>query len=82
MAEGGYAISLKMINQAEANTHEAFAAMRHAASAKDISEIMKIQGDFLREQGNRSVAQAREIGEMISQFGRDALGTLQGRVKQ
>jgi hypothetical protein len=39
---------------------------------------MRIQGDYLREQGQRSMAQAREVGELIMQFGRDAVGTLRG----
>ncbi|MGJ3626035.1 phasin family protein [Sphingomonas sp. MMS24-JH45] len=65
-----------MIDQAESNTHEAFAAMRAAAQAKDLSEVMKIQGDYLREQSKRSMDQAREIGELIMQFGRDAVQPL------
>jgi hypothetical protein len=52
--------------------------MRAAASAKDLSEVMKIQGDFLRDQGSRSMSQAREIGELIMQFGRDAVAPLRG----
>jgi phasin family protein len=78
MAEGGSTVSVKMIDQAEANAREAFAAMRAAASAKDLSEVMKIQGDFLRDQGSRSMSQAREIGELIMQFGRDAVAPLRG----
>ena len=77
--ENSSAISLKMIDQAETNTHEAFEAMRRAAQAKDVSEVMRVQGDYLREQGQRSMAQAREIGELIMQFGRDAVGTMRGR---
>lgn len=76
VAEGSKTIGLKMVDQAEQNAHEAFAAMRAAAGAKDISEVMKIQGDYLREQGSRSMAQAREIGELIMQFGRDAVTPL------
>jgi len=78
MAEGGSTIGTKMIDQAETNAHEAFAAMRRAASAKDVSEVMKIQGDYLREQSTRSMTQAREIGELIMQFGRDAVQPLRG----
>lgn len=78
VAEGNKTIGLKMIDQAETNAREAFAAMRAAAGAKDLSEVMKIQGEFLREQGNRSMTQAREIGELIMQFGRDAVGPLKG----
>lgn len=76
MVEGNKTIGLKMIDQAETNAREAFAAMRAAAGAKDLSEVMKIQGEFLRDQGNRSMTQAREIGELIMQFGRDAVGPL------
>ncbi|MBB4153446.1 hypothetical protein GGQ80_001348 [Sphingomonas jinjuensis] len=78
MAEGGSTIGVKMIDQAETNAQEAFAAMRRAAQAKDLSEVMKIQGDYLRDQGQRSMTQAREIGELIMQFGRDAVAPLKG----
>ena len=78
MAESSASVGIKMLDQAEANSREAFAAMRAAAAAKDLSEVMKIQGDFLREQGSRSMGQAREIGELILQFGRDAVGTVRG----
>jgi len=40
--------------------------------------VMKIQGEFLREQGSRSMANAREIGELIMQFGREAVAPLRG----
>ena len=79
MAEGGSTIGVKMIDQAESNAREAFAAMRDAAKAKDLSEVMKIQGDYMREQGQRSMTQAREIGELIMQFGRDAVAPLRGQ---
>ena len=75
-AEGNSQVSLKMLDQAERNVHEAFAAMRNAARAKDLSEVMKIQAEFLREQSQRSVEQAREIGELIAQVGRDAVTPL------
>ncbi len=76
MAAGSSTIGVRMIDQAESNAREAFAAMREAAKAKDLSEVMKIQGDYLREQGQRSMTQAREIGELIVQFGRDAVAPL------
>ena len=79
IAEGGSTIGVKMIDQAETNAREAFAALREAAQAKDISQVMKIQGDYLREQGNRSMTQAREIGELIMQFGRDAVQPLKSK---
>ena len=73
LAEGNSSVGLKMIDQAERNMHEAFAAMRNAARAKDISEVMKIQADFLREQGARSMEQARELGQLIVEVGREAV---------
>ncbi len=78
VAEGGATIGTKMIDQAETNAKEAFAAMREAAQVKDISDVMRIQGDYLREQGQRSMSQAREIGELIMQFGKDAVAPLRG----
>ncbi|MEG3083371.1 phasin family protein [Sphingomonas sp. PB2P12] len=76
IAEGGATIGKTMIDQAEQNAREAFTAMREAASAKDIAQVMKIQGDYLREQSQRSLTQAREIGEMIMRFGKDAVAPL------
>ena len=78
VAENNQQLGLKVIDQAETNAHEAFAAMRKAAQASDLSAVMQIQGDYLREQGSRSMAQAREIAELIAQFGRDAVGAMRG----
>ncbi len=78
IAEGGATIGKAMIDQAEQNAREAFAAMREAASASDLTQVMKIQGDYLREQSQRSMGQAREIGELIMKFGKDAVAPLQG----
>ena len=66
----------RMIDQAEENAREAFNAMRAAAKAKDLSEVMKVQAEYLKEQSARSVKQAREIGELIAQFGRDAIAPI------
>lgn len=81
VAENNRTIGLKVIDQAETNAREAFAALRAAAGAKDLSEVMKIQGEYLREQGQRSMSQAREVGELIVQFGRDAVAPLRGHDK-
>lgn len=78
VAEGGANIGVRMIDQAEQNAREAFTAMREAAAAKDLSDVMRIQGDYLREQSSRSLAQAKEIGDLIMQFGRDAVAPLRG----
>ena len=76
LAEGGSEIGARIIQQAEQNAREAFAAMRAAASAGDLTEVMKIQGDYLREQGKRSMDQARELGEMMMQVGQKASAPL------
>ena len=79
MADQGQQLGMKMLDQAETNTREAFAAMRAAAGAKDAGEVMRIQSDYLRDQGGRAMTQAREIGEMIASFGRAAIGGITGK---
>ena len=79
MTENGSQLGLTILSQAEANTQEAFRAMRAAAQANDLNDVMRIQSDYLRDQGARSMAQAREVGEMIAQFGRSAIGQMTGR---
>lgn len=79
LAEGSSTVGMKLLDQAEENTRQAFAAMRAAAQAKDLTEVMKVQGEFLREQGSRSMSQAREIGDLIVQFGKEAVAPLSGR---
>ena len=74
IAKQGSAVSMKMIEHAEENTHQAFAAMRAAANAKSPAEVARIQGEYLKQQGARALAHAREIGELILRFGRDAVG--------
>ncbi|KZE09207.1 MULTISPECIES: phasin family protein [Sphingomonas] len=79
MTEQGSQLGLTILSQAEANTQEAFRAMRAAAQASDLNEVMRIQSDYLRDQGARSMAQAREVSEMIANFGRNAIGQMTGR---
>jgi phasin family protein len=79
IAEGGSTVSMKLIDQAEQNAREAFAAMRAAAGAKDLSEVMKVQGDYLRDQGSRAMSQAKEIGELIVKIGQDSVAPLRGK---
>lgn len=72
-AANASALNNKVIDHAEANTRAAFAAMRSAASVKSVSDLAKVQTDYVKEQGARSMAQAKEVGDMIAQFGRDAM---------
>lgn len=82
VVEGGSTISARLLDQAETNAKEAFVAMREAAKASDLTEVMRIQGDYMREQAQRSVDQAREIGELIMQFGREAVEPLKDSAKK
>ena len=76
IAENGSVIGVKIIDQVQTNAQEAFTALRAAAQARDLSEVMQIQGDYLRTQGQRSMEQARDIGQLIMQFGREAVTPL------
>jgi hypothetical protein len=78
-AENSAALSMKVIDHAEENTRQAFAALRAAAKAGGVTELMQVQSDYVRDQGSRSMAQVREIGEMIASFGREAMSGLSGK---
>lgn len=77
-AENSAALSMKVIDHAEENTRQAFAALRAAAKAGGVTELMQVQAEYVREQGTRSMSQVREIGEMIAQFGRSAMSGVSG----
>lgn len=79
VVQNSAAINAKVIDQAEANAKEAFAAMREAAGAKSVSDIAKIQAKFIKAQSERSMAHVREVGELIAKFGRDAVGQMRGK---
>lgn len=72
-ASNATALNSKVIDHAEENTRAAFAAMRSAASVKSVRELAKIQSEFVKDQGARSMTQVREVGDLIAQFGRDAM---------
>lgn len=73
IAETGTELGMRLLDQAEANTREAFAAMRAAAHARDVAEVMRIQGDYMRNQSSRAIEQAREIGTLITNYGRETI---------
>lgn len=73
IAETGTELGMRLLDQAEANTREAFAAMRAAAHARDVAEVMRIQGDYMRDQSSRAIEQAREIGTLITTYGRETI---------
>lgn len=77
--ENTVALHMKVIDHVEENTRSALAALRAAAKAGGVSELMQVQADYVRDQGTRSMAQVREIGDMIAQFGREAMSGLTGK---
>lgn len=79
VGETGSELGMRLLDQAETNTREAFAAMRATAQARDAAEVLRIQGEYLRDQSARAMTQAREIGEMISGFGREMFGQIARR---
>ena len=78
-AENGQALNLSVISHAEANAREAFNALRAAAQATSLTDVMKVQTDFVRAQGARSMEQAKELGELIARFGREAIAPMMGK---
>ena len=73
LAENNRAINLRLIEQAEENTREAFKALRAAAQASTLKDVASIRAQYVRDQGKRQVSHMREVGELISRFGREAL---------
>lgn len=72
-AQNAASLNAKVIDHAEENVREAFRALRAAAGSTSVQDVVKAQTDYVKAQGTRSVTQAREIGEMIAQFGRSAV---------
>lgn len=72
-AEDAKSLNGKVLDHAEENVREAFKALRTAATAGSLTDVMKVQGDYVKEQSQRSMAQAKEIGELIASFGRNAM---------
>lgn len=72
-AADAQSLNAKVLDHAEENVREAFKALRAAAGASSLTDVMKAQGDYVKEQSQRSMAQVKEIGEMIAGFGRNAM---------
>lgn len=73
------AINKKVIDHAETNAREAFATLRKVAGAKSLQDVIKAQSEFVKEQTARSTSHAREVGELIASFGREAIDTIRGK---
>jgi hypothetical protein len=73
------ALNTKVLDQAEENTRAAFTALRSAAGVKSVQELAQVQTEFMKEAAARSQAQIKEVGELIAQFGKDAMTMFQPR---
>jgi hypothetical protein len=73
LAGNNRAINLRLIEQAEENTREAFKALRAAAQAATLKDVASIRAQYVRDQGKRQVSHMREIGDLITRFGREAV---------
>jgi phasin family protein len=71
------ALNAKVIDHVEQNTRAAFEALRTAASVKSVQELAQIQSEFVKGAAERSQAQIKEVGELIVQFGKDAMAMFQ-----
>ncbi len=73
------ALNTRIIDHAETNVREAFAALRAAAGSKSITDVLNAQSTYVREQGERGMAQVKEIGEIIANFGKEAMKNVTGK---
>jgi hypothetical protein len=67
--EQNEAVGGRLIDYAQSNLNDTLEALRAAAAAKDVQEVLTIQGKFLRDQMTRSMEQFRELGELIKPKG-------------
>lgn len=72
-------LNAKVIDHVEENTRAAFTALRTAASVKSVQELAQLQSEFVKEAAARSQAQIKEVSELITRFGRDAMAMFQPR---
>ena len=59
------AVTVRLIDFAESNLADACEALRTAARARNVSELMSINANFLRHQVSRSLDQFRELTELV-----------------
>ena len=72
-AQNAASLNAKVIDHAEENVREAFKALRAAAGSQNVQDVLKAQTDYVKDQSARSLTQAREVGELIANFGRSAM---------
>ena len=75
-ATNAAALNNTVIDHAEENARAAFAALRSAASVRSVKDLAKLQSDYVKEQGARSMGQVKEVGDLIARFGKDTMAAM------
>jgi phasin len=70
--KGARTVAEKAMSFAEQNIAKSFELAQQLVQAKDVQEVLKLQGDFIRSQIQVLSEQARELGESAGQAAKDA----------
>jgi len=70
--KGARTVAEKAMSFAEQNVVKSFELAQQLVRAKDVQEVLKLQGDFIRSQMQVLTEQARELGESAGQAAKDA----------
>jgi phasin len=70
--KGARNVAEKAMSFAEQNVAKSFELAQRLVRAKDVQEVLKLQGDFIRSQMQVLTEQARELGESAGQAAKEA----------
>ena len=78
--QGAAAINRKVIDITQTNLNTGFDLAKNLAGAKNVAEIMELQGAFVRRQFEVLTAQAEEIRSLSTQIASDTTNPLKDHV--
>ena len=70
--KGARDVTEKAMTFAERNMASAFEFAHELVRARDLQEVLRLQGDYIRRQMEALTEQARELGESTSKVAKDA----------
>jgi phasin len=70
--KGARDVTEKAMTFAERNMASAFEFAQELVRARDLQEVLRLQGDYVRRQMEALTEQARELGESTSKVAKDA----------
>lgn len=70
--KGARDVTEKAMTFAERNMASAFEFAQELVRARDLQEVLRLQGDYVRRQMEALTEQARELGETTSKVAKDA----------